>query len=553
MKSDIEIAHSIKALPITEIGKQIGLSDSQLIPYGHDKAKIDASSIANMPRQGKLVLVTSINPTPAGEGKTTVTIGLVDAINRLGKSAIGALREPSMGPVFGLKGGATGGGYAQVIPMEDINLHFTGDIHAVSAAHNLLAAVIDNHLHQGNELKIDPENIYWRRVLDMNDRALRQITLGKGRVNGPERNSGFDITASSEIMAVLTLSKNLFDLKKRLSRIVVALDVQGKPVTVADLKVAGALTAILKDAINPNLVQSLEHSPFIIHGGPFANIAQGTNSVVATDAALKLADFAVTEAGFGSDLGGEKFMDVKVPVLGKEPDAVVIVATVKALKFHGGVALDHLSDKNVDAVRNGLDNLNRHLEAMTHYGKPVVVALNKFLDDDMEEIQLIKNFVEGEKKLQFEIVTSFVDGFEGSLDLAKKVIEATDNQRFFMPLYQADDSIEKKIQTIVEKIYGGKDFELSDRAKKDLAEVKENGWGKLPVVIAKTPNSLTDDSKIHGAPTGFTIHIRRFIPKIGAGFIVAMAGKVLMMPGLGKKPAAEKIDVDENGKISGLS
>ncbi|AZZ60195.1 formate--tetrahydrofolate ligase [Oenococcus sp. UCMA 16435] len=553
MKSDIEIAHSIKALPITEIGKQIGLSDSQLIPYGHDKAKIDASSIANIPRQGKLILVTSINPTPAGEGKTTVTIGLVDAINRLGKSAIGALREPSMGPVFGLKGGATGGGYAQVIPMEDINLHFTGDLHAVSAAHNLLAAVIDNHLHQGNQLQIDPDNVYWRRVLDMNDRALRQITLGKGRVNGPERNSGFDITASSEIMAVLTLSKNLFDLKKRLSRIVVALDVQGKPVTVADLKVAGALTAVLKDAINPNLVQSLEHSPFIIHGGPFANIAQGTNSVIATDAALKLADYAVTEAGFGSDLGGEKFMDVKVPVLGKEPDAVVIVATIKALKFHGGVALDHLSEKNIDAVKSGLNNLDRHLKAMTRYGKPVIVALNKFFDDDMDEIQVIKEFVEGEKKLKFEIVTSFVDGFEGSLDLAKKVIEAADNQRFFMPLYQADDPIEKKIQTIVEKIYGGKDFELSDRAEKDLAEVKENGWDSLPVVIAKTPNSLTDDSKVHGAPTDFTIHIRRFIPKIGAGFVVAMAGKVLMMPGLGKVPAAEKIDVDENGKITGLS
>ncbi len=553
MKSDIEIAHSVKALPITDIAKQIGLSDSQLIPYGHDKAKIDAASLKNMPRQGKLILVTSINPTPAGEGKTTVTIGLVDAINRLGKSAIGALREPSMGPVFGLKGGATGGGYAQVIPMEDINLHFTGDIHAVSAAHNLLAAVIDNHLHQGNDLKIDPDNIYWRRVLDMNDRSLRQITLGKGKVNGPERNSGFDITASSEIMAVLTLSKDLFDLKKRLNRIVVALNDQGKPVTVEDLKVAGALAAVLKDAINPNLVQSLEHSPFIIHGGPFANIAQGTNSVIATDAALKLADYAVTEAGFGSDLGGEKFMDVKIPVLGKEPDAVVVVATIKALKFHAGVALEDLHQKDIPAVKIGLQNLDRHLTAMSRYGKPVVVALNKFFDDDIEEIETVKRFVENDKKLSFEIATSFVDGFEGSLDLAKLVLAATENHRTFMPLYQADDPIEEKIQTIIEKIYGGKDFELSDRAVTDLAEIKENGWDQLPVVIAKTPNSLTDDSKIHGAPSDFTIHIRRFIPKIGAGFIVAMAGKVLMMPGLGKVPAAEKIDVDEKGQITGLS
>ncbi|MCV3295580.1 MAG: formate--tetrahydrofolate ligase [Oenococcus sp.] len=553
MKSDIEIAHDTTELPITEIAQQIGLSEKQLIPYGHDKAKIDVVSLANAPRQGKLILVTSINPTPAGEGKTTVTIGLVDAINRLGKSAIGALREPSMGPVFGLKGGATGGGFAQVIPMDDINLHFTGDIHAVSAAHNLLAAVLDNHLHQGNALQIDPDNIFWRRVLDMNDRALRQITLGKGKINGPERDSGFDITASSEIMAILTLSKNLSDLKKRLGRIVVALNVKGEPVTVSDLKVAGALAAVLKDAINPNLVQSLEHSPFIIHGGPFANIAQGTNSVIATDTALKLADYAVTEAGFGSDLGGEKFMDVKVPVLGKEPDAVVLVATIKALKFHAGVALADLGQKDVAAVKKGLGNLNRHLDAMTRYGKPVVVALNKFASDDMEEIRAVKDFVENEKGLKMEIATSFVDGFEGSLELAKTVVAAADNHHFFMPLYHADDTIEDKMTTIIEKIYGGKNYELSDRAVSDLAELKANGWDKLPVVIAKTPNSLTDDSKIHGAPSGFTIHIRRFIPKIGAGFVVAMAGKVLMMPGLGEVPAAEKIDVDANGQITGLS
>lgn len=552
MKTDIEIAHSVKPLPISEIAKRIGISGSQLIPYGHDKAKIDSSAFKNSQRLGKLILVTSINPTPSGEGKTTVTIGLVDAINRLGKSSIGALREPSMGPVFGLKGGATGGGYAQVIPMEDINLHFTGDIHAITSAHNLLAAVIDNHLHQGNALKIDPNEIYWRRTLDINDRSLRKITLGQGRINGPVRDSGFDITASSEIMAVLTLSKDLQDLKKRLGRIVIGLNTDKKPVTVDDLKVAGSLTAILKDAINPNLVQSLEHSPFIIHGGPFANIAQGTNSVIATDLALKLSDYTVTEAGFGADLGAEKFMDIKVPVLGKAPDALVVVVTIKALKYHGGVAVGDLSKSDPEAVKKGLANLRRHLDALQNYGKPIVVALNKFFDDSIEEIREIESYVEG-RKMAFSIVTSYVDGFEGSLDLAEKVVAAADNQHEFSKLYQQDRSIEEKIQTIVEKIYGGKDFELSDQAKTDLQELKDNGWGGLPVVIAKTPNSLTDDAKIYGAPSGFTIHIRRFIPKIGAGFIVAMAGSVLMMPGLGKHPAAEKIDVDENGRITGLS
>jgi formate--tetrahydrofolate ligase len=554
MKTDIEIAENAEILPISQIAEKIKLSSTQIIPYGHDKAKIDYESIKKLPQKAKLVLVTAINPTPAGEGKTTVTVGLTDALNLLNKKAIAALREPSMGPVFGRKGGAAGGGYAQVIPMEDINLHFTGDMHAITSAHNLIAAVIDNHLHFGNELQINSKKIFWRRVLDVNDRALRDITLGQGnKINGPVRESGFDITASSEIMTSLTLSKDFDDLKVRIARIVVALNQKDQPITVEDLKITGAILTLLKDAINPNLVQTLEHSPVVMHAGPFANIATGTNSVIATSTALKLGDYVVTEAGFGSDLGAEKFLDVKVPILEKSPDVIVIVATIRALKYNGGVELKDLNIENLGALENGLNNLKRHVNIMLQYEKPVIIALNRFKTDSDNEIKIIQDYASS-VNVGFALANAFAEGGKGNLELAEQVLIFAENNQKFIPLIDKNDSIENKLNKIVTKIYGADGYELSSKAKSDLNDLKKNNWDRLSLIISKTPVSLTDNPKILGAPTGFKIQITDFIPKIGSGFIVALAGNVITMPGLPKIPAAQLINIDtKTKKIEGLS
>ncbi|MCC8439058.1 formate--tetrahydrofolate ligase [Leuconostoc pseudomesenteroides] len=553
MPTDIEIAQAAKITPISEIAASAGLQPQEIEPYGYDKAKIKLDPEVNRSTDlGKLILVTSINPTPAGEGKSTVTVGLADALKLAGKNTMIALREPSLGPVMGLKGGATGGGYAQVVPMADINLHFTGDFHALTSAHDTLSAVLDNSLHQGNPLNLDPRRILWKRVVDINDRALRHVTVGLGGpTSGVPREDGFDITVASELMAILTLSTDLMDLKARINRIVVGYTYDKEPVTVADLGVAGALTVLLKDAIKPNLVQTLAHTPAIIHGGPFANIAQGTNSILATKTALQLADYVVTEAGFGADLGGEKFLDVKVPLLGKTPDAIVIVATIRALKHHGGVALGDLNDENIEALSAGLENLGQHLTAMNRYGVPVVVAINRFTADTPQELAVIKDYVAqfGATAYTTEV---WAKGGEGAKDLAQAVIEKAAQESDFTPLYQPNDSATDKLNAIVQTIYGGETVVLSDKAQKQLKEFEARGWDKLPIIMAKTQYSLSDVAKKLGAPKDFAIHIREFVPKLGAGFLVALTGNIMTMPGLPKHPAALDIDIDEKGRITGL-
>ncbi|MGO3317678.1 MAG: formate--tetrahydrofolate ligase [Leuconostoc carnosum] len=553
MQTDIEIAQASDIEPIMKIAEDAGLQAHEIEPYGYDKAKIKLDpTVTRKSDLGKLILVTSINPTPAGEGKSTVTVGLADALSLAGKKTMIALREPSLGPVMGMKGGATGGGYAQVVPMADINLHFTGDFHALTSAHDTLAAILDNSLHQGNPLNIDPRRILWKRVLDINDRALRHVTVGLGGpTSGVPREDGFDITVASELMAILTLSTDLMDLKARVERIVVGYTYDKAPVTVEDLGVAGAITVLLKDAIKPNLVQTLAHTPAIIHGGPFANIAQGTNSVLATKTALQLADYAVTEAGFGADLGGEKFLDVKVPILGKTPDTIVIVATIRALKHHGGVPLSELNHENIAALKAGLENLGQHLTAMGRYGVPVVVAINRFTADTEAELQEIQNYVH---LFGFEAYTTEVwaKGGAGAEELAAAVIEKADQESDFTPLYEPNDEAVDKLNNIAQTIYGAAKIELSAKASKQLAEFKQHGWDKLPIIMAKTQYSLSDDAKQLGAPKDFIIHVREFVPKLGAGFLVAMTGSVLTMPGLPKHPAAFDIDIDENGVITGL-
>jgi formate--tetrahydrofolate ligase len=554
-KSDIEIAQESTMKPIFEIASKLGLTEDDLELYGKYKAKLSSEALKKIgtKQSGKVILVTAINPTAAGEGKSTVTVGLGDAFNRIGKKAMIAMREPSLGPTMGIKGGATGGGYAQVLPMEDINLHFTGDLHAITTANNALAAFIDNHLQQGNELQIDQRRIVWKRALDLNDRALRKVIIGLGGpAQGVPREDGFDITVASEIMAVLCLSTDLQDLKNRLARMVVAYNYQKQPVTVGDLKVEGALTLLLKDAVKPNLVQTIEGTPALIHGGPFANIAHGCNSAIATLTASKLADFVVTEAGFGADLGAEKFLHIKTRSAGLKPEAVVIVATIRALKMHGGMLKTELVNENVQALMDGFANLKKHIETIQSFGLPAVVAINKFVTDSDAEVKALLDWC-SEQNISVALTEVWEKGGEGGIQLAEKIIEAIENQdNNFAPLYDLSDSIADKVRTIVQKVYGGKDVEFSPKAKKQLQDFDSYGWSHLPVCMAKTQYSLSDDPSKLGRPTDFTITIREFKPSIGAGFIVALTGEVMTMPGLPKKPAALNMNVDEKGNAVGL-
>ncbi len=557
-KSDIEIAQETTMSPITEIAAKAGIDAKYLEQYGNYKAKIDYNLLkeTNLP-DGKLVLVTAINPTPAGEGKTTTTVGLADGLSKLGKKVMVALREPSLGPVFGVKGGAAGGGYAQVVPMEDINLHFTGDFHAIGAANNLLAAMIDNHIYQGNALNIDPRKITWRRCVDMNDRQLRFVVDGLGgKTNGMPREDGYDITVASEIMAVLCLSSDITDLKNRLARIIVGYTYgkasEQKPVTAGDLNAQGAMCALLKDALKPNLVQTLEHTPAIVHGGPFANIAHGCNSVIATKMALKLGDYAITEAGFGADLGAEKFLDIKCRMAGLKPNAVVIVATVRALKYNGGVPKAELNEQNLEALEKGLPNLLKHVSNIRNvYKLPCVVAINAFPTDTPEELALVENKC---KELGVNVALSEVwaKGGEGGLKLAEEVIRLVEEPNDFTYSYELEGSIEDKLNQIVQKVYGGSKVVLTANAQKQAKELEALGYGNCPICVAKTQYSLTDDQTKLGAPTGFEVTVRNLKISAGAGFIVALTGEIMTMPGLPKVPAAERIDVDETGKISGL-
>lgn len=555
MKIDIEIAQSVTLKPITEIVEKVGISFDDIELYGKYKAKLSFDKInavkENAP--GKLILVTAINPTPAGEGKSTVTIGLADALSKIGKKTMIALREPSLGPVMGIKGGAAGGGYAQVLPMEDINLHFTGDMHAITTAHNALSALIDNHIHQGNVIGIDQRRIIWKRVVDLNDRALRKVTVGLGGpLNGIPREDGFDITVTSEIMAILCLATDINDLKERLANIVIGYRFDRSPVYVRDLAVEGALTLILKDAIKPNLVQTIYGTPAFVHGGPFANIAHGCNSVLATTTALRLADYTVTEAGFGADLGAEKFLDIKVPNLPKAPDAVVIVATLRALKMHGGVAKTELSAENVEAVKAGFSNLKRHVENIQKYGIPAVVAINEFVSDTADEIAALKELC-AEIGVPVELASVWANGADGGVELAETVVATIDNQAAnYQRLYKAEDSLEEKVTKIVTQIYGGTGVVFEKKARNQLDEFAKNGWDKLPVCMAKTQYSFSDDQFALGAPTGFDITVREFVPKLGAGFIVALTGDVMTMPGLPKAPAALNMDVAADGTAIGL-
>ena len=553
-KSDIEIAQETPMLHITEIAKAAGVDAKYLEQYGNYKAKVDYNILNETEkREGKLILVTAINPTPAGEGKTTTTVGLADGMKRLGKNVLVALREPSLGPVFGVKGGAAGGGYAQVVPMEDINLHFTGDFHAIGAANNLLAAMLDNHIYQGNKLGIDPRRITWRRCVDMNDRQLRFVVDGLGgRVNGTPREDGYDITVASEIMAVLCLASDITDLKARLSRLVVGYTYDEKPVTAGDLNAAGAMAALLKDALKPNLVQTLEHTPAFVHGGPFANIAHGCNSVTATKIALRLSDYTVTEAGFGADLGAEKFLDIKCRMAGLRPSAVVIVATVRALKYNGGVPKADLGTENLEALEKGLPNLLKHVSNITNvYKLPCVVAINRFPQDTEAELKLV---VDKCKELGVNVALSEVwaKGGEGGIELAKEVIRLCEEPNDFSFAYDLDATIEEKITAIVQKIYGGKDVAFTSNAQKQIQQLTALGYDKMPICMAKTQYSLTDDPTKLGAPTGFTVTVRNVKVSAGAGFLVALTGDIMTMPGLPKVPAAERIDVDATGKISGL-
>lgn len=553
MKTDIEIAQEAKLEPISLVAARASLSEDEIEYYGKYKAKIDLSVLSRKRQDGKLVLVTAITPTPAGEGKTTTTIGLADGLKRIGKNVIVALREPSLGPVFGIKGGAAGGGYAQVVPMEEINLHFTGDFHAIGAANNLLAAMLDNHIFQGNELGIDPEKITWRRCVDMNDRQLRNVEdgLGGGK-NGVPRKDGYDITVASEIMAVLCLATSLSDLKARLGRIIVGYNYDGQPVTAGDLKAAGAMCALLKDALKPNLVQTLEGTPAIVHGGPFANIAHGCNSIVATKAALKLGDYVITEAGFGADLGAEKFLDIKCRFAGLTPAAVVVVATVRALKMHGGLAKTELAEENLPALEKGLPNLMRHVSNMTNvYKLPAVVAINRFPTDTDAEIALV---MEKCKSLGVNVVLSTVwaEGGKGGEALAEEIVRLTQKENHFEFCYRSDLPIKEKINAVVTKIYGGKGVKYSEEADAQIVRLEELGFGNTPVCIAKTQYSFSDDAARLGAPEDFFVTVRSVKVSAGAGFVVVLTGNILTMPGLPKVPAAEKIDVDENGKITGL-
>ncbi len=552
MKSDVEISQEAKMAPITTVTDQLGIDPDDLEQYGKFKTKVNFDPTASH-QDGKLILVTSINPTAAGEGKTTVTIGLGDAFKELHKNVVLALREPSLGPVMGMKGGATGGGYAQVVPMEDINLHFTGDFDALTEAHNTLAALIDNHIQHGNQLNIDPRQIVWKRVLDVNDRELRQVVIGLGgRTSGVPRQDGFDITVASELMAILCLATSLQDLKKRISKILIGYTYDRQPVYVSDLHVEGALTLLLKDAVKPNLVQTLEQTPAFIHGGPFANIAHGCNSILATKAALAYGDYAITEAGFGSDLGAEKFMDIVTPRLNKTPDCVVVVATVRALKLNGGADKKELNVENLAALKKGVVNLKRHVEGMQQYGKPVIVAINKFATDSDDELSYLSNYVKNTLKVTGEIINSWAQGGQGGLDLAKKVIAACDTPADFHRLYDENTGVLEKMQAIVTRIYGGANVELSRKAKNQLKRIEKMGYDHLPVCMAKTQYSFTDNAKQLGAPENFTIHVSDLQLKLGAGFIVALTGKILTMPGLPSHPAALDMDIDENGRITGL-
>ncbi|MCM3453212.1 formate--tetrahydrofolate ligase [Heyndrickxia oleronia] len=555
VKTDIEIAQESSLLPIKDIAKSIGLSEDDIDYYGKYKAKITYEKIHSLQNEsdGRLILVTSINPTPAGEGKSTVTVGLGDALNQLGKKTLIALREPSLGPTMGMKGGATGGGYAQVLPMEDINLHFTGDLHAITTANNALAALLDNHIHQGNSLQIDQRRIVWKRALDLNDRALRQIVIGLGGpTQGVPREDGFDITVASEIMAVLCLSSSIDDLKLRLSKMVIGYNIAKEPVTVGDLGVEGALTLLLKDALKPNLVQTIEHSPALVHGGPFANIAHGCNSIMATKTALKLADYVVTEAGFGADLGAEKFLDIKSRAANIKPDAVVIVATIRALKMHGEVPKTELQKENLDALKLGLENLQKHIETIQQYGLPIVVAINRFTTDTKDEIAVLTEWCQ-QRSVPVALTEVWGKGGKGGIELGQLVLQEIEkNNKTFEYLYDLHLPIKEKIKTIVQKVYGGTDVEFSSKAEKQLIEYEKFGWGNLPVCMAKTQYSLSDDPSKLGRPINFTIHVRELKPKLGAGFIVALTGDVMTMPGLPKKPAAYQMDVDANGRAMGL-
>ena len=549
---DLKIAQAHTLKPITEIAEKAGIPEDALIPYGTNKAKVDMRKIQAPDTPSKLVLVSALSPTPAGEGKSTTTVGLADAFTLKGKNTMVALREPSLGPIMGVKGGATGGGYAQVVPMEDINLHFTGDFHAIQIANNTLAALVDNHIQQGNALNIDPRRIQWRRVVDVNDRALRNIVIGLGGpAQGTPREDGFDIVVASEIMAVLCLANDLKDLEKRIGDIVVGLTYTREPVTVRDLEVQGAITMLLKDAINPNLVQTLGGTPALVHGGPFANIAHGCNTVIATNLARALGDITVTEAGFGSDLGGEKFMDIKARMAGFAPDAVVVVATVRALKMHGGVQKDDLNTENIDAALEGTSNLRRHLENVRKFGVEPVVALNRFPNDTEAEIKAVLDWAE-ENGFKAALSEVWAKGGEGALDLADQVLAAFDEQNNFAPIYDPADGVENAIETIGKEIYGAAEVQYVGSAPAALRRLKKNGWDKLPVCMAKTQYSFSDDPTQLGAPTGHTLHIRDLIPKLGAGFVVALTGDVMTMPGLPKAPAALRMGVDDEGNAIGL-
>lgn len=555
MLTDIEIAKQADIKPISDIAEKLGISADELEFYGKYKAKLPLSLLKKYENKedGKLILVTAINPTPAGEGKTTVTVGLGEAMNRIGKKAVIALREPSMGPVFGIKGGAAGGGYAQVIPMEDINLHFTGDMHAITAANNLLCAIIDNHIQQGNELRIDPRRILFKRCLDMNDRALRNVVIGLGgKVNGVPREDGFMITVASEIMAILCLSSGIKDLKDRLGSILTAYTYDGTPVYARDLNAVGSMAALLKDAIKPNLVQTLENTPALMHGGPFANIAHGCNSVTATRLALKLGDYCITEAGFGADLGAEKFLDIKCRCAGLKPSCVVIVATIRALKYNGGVPKTELSKENIVALKNGIVNLETHIENMKKYGLPVVVAINRFATDTEAEIETIEAFCK-EKDVPVSLTEVFARGGEGGKELAEKVVKTIETKEaHFKPIYDEKLSIKEKLNVLAKKIYRAGDVVFTSNAEKAISEIEKLGKDKLPICVAKTQYSLSDDPQKLGSPKGFTLTVRDVRLSAGAGFIVALTGDIMTMPGLPKQPAAYKIDVDDDGNVSGL-
>lgn len=553
-KTDLEIAQECTLEHIRDVAAKIGVEESDLEYYGNYKAKVSLDLLnRNQDKaDGKLILVTAINPTKAGEGKSTTTVGLGDALNRIGKKTMIALREPSLGPVFGLKGGAAGGGYAQVVPMEDINLHFTGDMHAITTANNLISACLDNHIHQGNELDIDIEHVTWKRCLDMNDRTLRNINIGQGtKANGVERKDGFNITVASEVMAVLCLATSLMDLKERLGRMLVAYNTKKEPIYVKDLGIEGALAMVLKDAIKPNMVQTLEHNPVLIHGGPFANIAHGCNSILATKTCLKLADYTVTEAGFGADLGAEKFLDIKCRFGGLKPNAVVIVATIRALKQHGNVAYEDLKEENVEAMLAGCENLAKHIDTVKQFGLPYIVAINEFASDTPKEVAALENWCK-EHQHPMSLSQVWAKGGEGAIDLAQQLVALCDQENYYAPLYAVEDSIEDKIQAIATKVYGADGVDFTEEAKAQIALYNALGWNKMPICMAKTQMSLSDDAKVYGAPKGFRITVRELNPSLGAGFIVALTGKVLTMPGLPKHPAALDMDINEEGHIVGL-